>query len=144
MTTTKLTFEEVKAQIDALPADEYRVDRGYYTLLRAGWTQAEYQRALLDRMPVKRYEGFVYDENLPVQPGQTVTIPKGSIVHTLHYGPRMVPRTYKIRVNHLLNGSNVYVEYHGRTVPQTNPKVRWPGKGGYWSEIDINDVPEAQ
>ena len=28
------------------------------------------------------------------------------------------------------------------SIPTSNPKVVWVGSGGYWKEVDINDIPE--
>lgn len=34
-------------------------------------------------------------------------------------------------------------KYEEVRTPIDNPTVRWPGEGGYWFEVDINDIPEA-
>ena len=34
-------------------------------------------------------------------------------------------------------------EYYHSYVPISNPKVSWAGAGGYWCDVDINDILEA-
>lgn len=36
-----------------------------------------------------------------------------------------------------------HLALHKATVPVHNPVVVWPGSGGYWNEVDINDILEA-
>jgi hypothetical protein len=95
----------------------------------------------------KKYVGyFAHLSDLPVKRGQTVTIPKGTVIHTT--GPtkkRIAKRTYKIKVHSVGCGQN-HPEGHpdhigGYSV--RNPDVTWVGEGGYWFSVDINDVPEA-
>jgi hypothetical protein len=38
---------------------------------------------------------------------------------------------------------NLLREYHDYRIPVSNPTVCWPGTGGYWCEVDINDVVAA-
>jgi hypothetical protein len=80
---------------------------------------------------------FGYCPNLPIKRGMTVTILKGTPVH--HRG-KIVPagRTYKVTVHSMDEGSNACARHSRR-----DPKVIWPGTGGYWSEVDINLIPEA-
>ncbi len=84
----------------------------------------------------KRYEGYHDTSALPLRPGMIVTIPKGTLVVTRNQPPRPAGKTYKVKINHLMCGSS--------HVTVTNPRVVWAGTGGYWSEVDLNDVPEAQ
>ncbi len=95
---------------------------------------------------VPPFLGFYPDEDLPLKRKQEVTILKGTMIR---YRGESKPagRTRKILIDHILNGSNFYIrKEHGREVVNTitPPKVRWPGSGGYWSEVDINDIPEAR
>lgn len=87
------------------------------------------------------YIGFYTDDALPVTRGQTVTILKGTPIW--HRGATVLAgRTYKIKIDHVLNGCTDRRD--GKTAQHLeNPKVRWPGAGGYWSAVDINLIPEA-
>jgi hypothetical protein len=93
------------------------------------------------------YEGYHEDHDLPVKRGQTITIRKGVTVKVmrpvdgrLRLVKKTAGRTYKVRVHHIINGSTTY----SSGVPNLqNPSLCWAGAGGYWHEVDINDVPEA-
>lgn len=94
-----------------------------------------------------KYLGYHATEDLPIRPGQIVTIPKGAMVRCMNGVTKPAGRTYKVRVHHIMNGTNLYIEGSGfrEEVRQiTTPTVVWPGTGGYWTEVDINDIPEAQ
>jgi len=117
------------------------------------WPGSEYNEGWLigdeDRksgVPVPTFQGPYRDEELPIQPGMEVTISKGVIVKTIGRDPKPAGKTYKVKVNHLLCGCPAYWEgkwYNRRFVRPTGPLVRWAGPGGYWSETDINNIPEA-
>ena len=89
-----------------------------------------------------------YCEILPIKRGDTVTITKGVMVkHTGQgYPTKPAGRTFKVKVHHLLNGSNLMVtgRHEHEERPASPPVVRWAGSGGYWREVDINEIPEAQ
>ena len=92
----------------------------------------------------KPWSGYVESQVLPIKRGDTVTIPKGTTIHTT--GARKTftaGRTYKVKVHYVCCGSVSYV-LHGQIIPAQNPRVTWVGAGGYWCEVDINEVPEAQ
>jgi len=103
-----------------------------------------YEVGVLEGEP-KQFEG--YCENLPIKAGMTVTIKKGTIVKTIGRDPKPAGKTYKVKVHHTLCGQNQYRDSRGfmqtGIVPSKNPTVCWAGPGGYWSEADINDIPEA-
>lgn len=95
------------------------------------------------------FTGYTPNDQLPLKKGDVVTICKGVLVRTTRpsrrphggghpYVRETAGRTYKIVVDHVLNGTS------GEGVASINPSVRWPGSGGYWCEVDINDIPEAQ
>lgn len=131
---------------------------GYLVALRnyerpaemAGVNDKDFERGLAlgteDRKngPVPLFLGYYPDEDLPIKRGQEVTIPKGTLV--THRGKtNHSAKARKIKVHHLINGSNFYTHSDRESDhPITTPKVVWPGSGGYWSEVDINDIPEAQ
>lgn len=93
--------------------------------------------------PTQKFVGYHDDDELPIKPGMTVTILKGTVIKTIGQEPRKAGRTYKVRVDHILNGSFPRQGYHNFEESGSNPTVRWPGSGGYWSSVDINDIPEA-
>lgn len=84
----------------------------------------------------KRFVGYYEPHELPIRSGQVVTIKKGTMIKTVGKAPKPAGKTYKITVHHLLSG----MTDGAKTIP---PKVVWPGPGGYWSEVDLNDLPEA-
>ncbi len=93
-----------------------------------------------------KYLGYHDDSDLPVKRGDVVTIKKGTMIR--HRGQvKPAGRTYQVTINHLMNGQNAMVEGNAfRKVVRDikPPTVVWPGSSGYWSEVDINDIPEAQ
>jgi hypothetical protein len=103
-------------------------------------------------MNTKRFEGYHEDHEIPVKKGDRVTIRKGTMIRTRSpaitggYKSKVTGRTYKVTVDHVLNGMNKPVgdERHNPSYAVQPPSVRWPGTGGYWFEVDINDIPEAQ
>lgn len=94
-----------------------------------------------------KFEGYV--EKLPIRSGDKITIKKGTMVRC-NGVTKPAGKTYKVSVHHVLNGYKpdaaeiAYQERHGNMVVGWNPKAVWPGSGGYWSEVDMNDIPEAQ
>jgi hypothetical protein len=92
-----------------------------------------------------KYAGYWHLEDLPVRPGDMVTIPKGTTIRTMAPGKRkrVAKRTYRVKVDHVLPGSNAII-MGGKFIRPCNPSVCWPGTGGYWNEVDINDIPEAK
>ncbi len=103
----------------------------------------------------KKFVGYYEYYQLPVKKGQTVTIKKGTAIKTTLPDPakreRVAGRTYKVLVDHVLPGrstcdqvwdeaTRTYVEVRTH---YDNPSVRWAGEGGYWFEVDINDLPEV-
>lgn len=99
-----------------------------------------------------RFEGFHEDHELPVKRGDTVTIRKGTSIKTTHPTKKEIVagRTYTVKINHILNGTseanwefNTWTQkYEEVRKPLSNPSVRWAGAGGYWYEVDVNDIPE--
>jgi len=75
---------------------------------------------------------------LPVQAGQTIRVPKDTKLFRMKTGAFLSKRTYRVKVDHVLTGSDMTHLGHKNRV--TNPQPRWPGSGGYWTEADINDV----
>jgi hypothetical protein len=98
---------------------------------------------LLDREQRRPYMG--YCENLPIKRGMVVTIEKGTMVRMSGGRPsKPAGRTYKVTVHHLGYGVDRHRAYHGAIVNHQNPSIVWPGAGGYWAEVDLNDIPEAR
>jgi len=93
----------------------------------------------------KRFMGYHRDSELPIKPGDVVTIKKGTLVRC-NGETKPAGRTYKVIVRSLGCGSNLCVEgnaFRETTYPITCPTVIWAGTGGYWAEADINDVVEV-
>lgn len=89
-----------------------------------------------------KFIGFHTDDALPIKRGDTVTILKGTPIR--HNGKdHRAGRTYKVKVDHVLNGCTDTHSDHARKVNMSNPCVRWAGTGSYWSAVDINLIPEA-
>lgn len=94
----------------------------------------------------KKFMGYHLDSELPIKRGDTVTIPKGTLVRC-NGETKPAGRTYKIQVRSLGCGQNFYQDgnaFREDDVPMVSPTVVWAGTGGYWAEADINDIPEAQ
>lgn len=101
----------------------------------------------------KRFVGFYEDHELPLKRGQMVTIKKGTMIKTVGRPAKPAGKTYKITIHHFLPGitrPETKIDYDVKPpkanrvlVHESNPMVVWPGPGGYWSEVDINDIPEA-
>lgn len=85
--------------------------------------------------------GYLPDEMMPVKKDQEVTIPKGALI--MHRGKTTLnARTRKVKVHHTISGANFYRDHHNTLHTITTPKIVWPGSGGYWSEVDMNEIPE--
>jgi hypothetical protein len=101
----------------------------------------------------RRFIGYHEPSSLPVRAGDIVTIPRGTKIRTTRPGAankvKTAGRTYRVKVDHVLTGRTVSVHVaradRGETPgPKEPPSIRWAGTGGYWFEVDINDVPEVQ
>lgn len=104
---------------------------------------------------MRRFEGYHDQHDLPVKKGDRVTIRKGTVIRTTH--PQRSPsyiagRTYKVTIHHMMEGSSdtkhewdeAAQKYREVRIPRDNPSVNWPGEGGYWCWVDLNEIPEAQ
>jgi uncharacterized protein YcnI len=114
-----------------------------------------------------KYLGYHHDlKTLPIQPGDTVEVPKGTPFLSTH--PKrhkgITGRTQKVKVrwlncgNDISEGDKEYERRHGRSVDHLqcierkgekryvlfNPVVVWAGSGGYWVEVDINLVKKVE
>lgn len=111
-----------------------------------GWLLGDAARASGEKAP--KYLGAHADGDLPVVRGQVVTIKKGTLVRSSKTNTwKPAGKTYKVTIHHILNWSNFYCEGSGfrQTVrPITPPMIVWPGTGGYWCDVNVNDIPEAQ
>jgi mannose-6-phosphate isomerase-like protein (cupin superfamily) len=100
-----------------------------------------------------KYVGYHPIETLPIKRGDVVTVPKGAPVRTTdpHGKSRVVRRTHKVKVVTVSPGAD-YVQLRpghpdanerDEVHVVVNPSVTWAGSGGYWHEVDINLIPEA-
>ena len=82
------------------------------------------------------YWGYNRLEKLPVKRGDTVTIPKGTLIKTT--SPKEMisaKKDYRVVVAAVDQGCD-YPEHF------CNPEIVWVGRGGYWYRADINDIYE--
>lgn len=115
-----------------------------YSEYADGWLMGCADREAGKKLP--KYLGFSRDADLPVKQGQEVTILKGTVVRC-NGVTKQAGRTYKVKIHHILSGTNIYVEgnaFRRELHPMTSPTICWAGTGGYWAEADLNDIPEAQ
>lgn len=99
----------------------------------------------------QKYVGYHDDSKIPLKPGDMVTILKGTRIATTMPNQKnrakVAGRTYKIKVDHILGGTGLPgcdTKFFYSPFSFTNPRIRWAGAGGYWFDVDINDVPEAK
>jgi hypothetical protein len=95
--------------------------------------------------PVKVEMVGYHEDHLLPKKGVQVRIPAGVTVRTTHPrkdGSYILSRAQVVTVHHSLPGQNLPVEdpRHDPSYPLRNPAVVWPGTGGYWCEVDINEV----
>ena len=108
-----------------------------------GWLHGSTDHAAGKTCP--KWLGYYEDGSLPLKRGQTVTIRKGTMVKNMgKAGTKPAGRTYQVKINHFGGGCSAYLSYHQEFVRPTPPTVVWPGAGSYWSEADLNEIPEAQ
>lgn len=126
---------------------------------------AEQVRELLG---IPKLLGFHYHEQLPFKKGEKVKISKGTFVHSTnpkhksnlgrHYGSFYLKRDLWVTIHHFGCGQSVeehdYLKDYKDIYPDApiietqyglryatqNPSVIWAGSGGYWHEVDINEV----
>ena len=89
----------------------------------------------------------------PFNKGDSVVIPKGTIIHSTHpqQKKRAAGRKQTITVYHASNGWVETDRYYGDLGMVKLPTVTWPGAGGYWCDVQLTpelakangiDVPE--
>jgi hypothetical protein len=97
-------------------------------------------------MPDK-FQGVIDKKLIPIQAGDTVTIPKGVIVRSTNpkVTGEIAARTTKVTVESIVPGTNYPVGHkkHDPQKPVTNPKIQWTSKSGNTFTVDINDLPEV-
>lgn len=78
---------------------------------------------------------------IPFKKGDVVTIPKGAKYTTTKTpGVQETKCARKITVFTVDNGCNTYTNHREETFPPRNPRIIWVGGGGYWCDIDINEI----
>ena len=86
------------------------------------------------------YIGYHSLEDLPIKKGDKVRIPKGTEIRSMGAkGLHKSGRAQTITAHRVCTGATNR-PFTGDPEHISNPKVIWPGSGGYWSEADINDV----
>jgi hypothetical protein len=108
-----------------------------------------------------KYLGYCKDQVHPFQKGEEIIIPKGTIVKSMNPSKReyTLKRNQKIKIAHLRSGMDCpeyhYKRYYSEKQYPTkevngekryciaNPGVSWAGGGGYWCEVDVNDLLKA-
>lgn len=75
-----------------------------------------------------------------LMPGQS--IPARLALNDRDYYNPLKKRGYDFSVIEALRDTNDR-EYYDLMVPFSNPSVTWAGAGGYWCDVDINDILEA-
>lgn len=73
----------------------------------------------------------------PVAKGDTIVIPKGTVIHTTHPSGRVQvsKRAQTITVSHTLDGWVSRERHNAGKV--LLPTVTWPGTGGYWRDVQL-------
>lgn len=88
-----------------------------------------------------------YTENLPIKGGDKVRIKKGTMIRTIMTVKleKIAGRTYTIKVAYTTPGKNYPKDdpRHNESYVVENPKVAFLGAGGYWYEVDMNDVEKV-
>lgn len=82
---------------------------------------------------------------LPIKPGDTVIIPKGTLLRSTRPGESKFTarRTYRVQVKDIYSGYDARHDAYALRKHHTllrNPEVVWAGTGGYWTYADVNDV----
>lgn len=127
--------------IDAIHTYMHRVGCQMHVARRVVYAEHCRVHGLL--MSDQKFVGYHEESELPIKPGMTVTIRKGTIVKTVGREPKPAGRNYKVTVHHILPGVTRHRDFRNDQIDFVNPSVCWPGPGGYWSEADINSIPEA-
>jgi hypothetical protein len=105
-------------------------------------------------MSTPKYVGSMMDNSTPLKRGDTVTVKKGTLI--FHRGQwKPAGRTYKVKIHHF---SAIWTASASRVTPYPEswppvsagsdngvlcPAICFPGSGGYWSDVNLNDIPEA-
>lgn len=116
-----------------------------------------------------KYIGYRNQTELPFKKGDTVFIPAGITVKSMNpsVSSYVTKRKQIVKIHHILCGMEVndahYQRYHekdshicsyekfiessdggkysvGIWHVINNPQIVWAGSGGYWNEVDINDI----
>lgn len=75
-----------------------------------------------------------------LMPGQSV--PARLALNDRDYYNTLDARGYDFAIIKALRDTND-MEYYSLMVPISNPSVTWAGAGGYWCDVDINDILSA-
>lgn len=79
----------------------------------------------------------------PFRRGDTVLIPKGTLIRSTHPGRRkyLAGRTHRVKVWSSWPGSVSLENERGKV---HFPSITWPGSGGYWCDVQLTpELAEA-
>ena len=126
--TAPFTPESLLEFAASVPNDRFESESA---LAAAAWMEANGKKSL-------RFVGPYGDVKSAFRRGQTVTIPKGTPIHRPTFPGEthiVAGRTYSVVLHDAYIG---FVEPGNMNVH--NPRLTWPGTGGYWYEVDPNDI----
>lgn len=79
--------------------------------------------------------------------GDTVTIPKGTRIHsTKEGGFKTAGRTYKVKLHDVYPGTPAYIDIGARYgvpgafIRPSQGEILWAGAGGYWCRADLEAI----
>lgn len=121
-----------------------------------------YLDGILNREPNPRFEhcteyemGWLHgqeDQNNPerlkvleaptVKRGDTVTVPKGTAIHSMKVGNTTAGRTYSVKLHDVYG--MIQAGFDGGFVHPKPARVLWAGTGGYWCEANVFDVRKVE
>jgi hypothetical protein len=101
-----------------------------------------------------KYLGYQKDNVLPFKKGDTVIIPKGVLVYSMHpqKDPTLTKRSFKVKIDHFMSGQSSFITYMNERdcyrndgTMRINPKDLQKMKDEYWENKRQNkDTEEPQ
>lgn len=99
-------------------------------------------------MQKNAYVGFYQDSELPVKQGMEVVIPKGIRVTSTNPSKKeyVTKRAQTVTVHVVLPGEAWEQAWDlggALFAAARNPQVSWAGASGYWCDVELNDILDA-